>query len=62
MITYRVRINAEKWPTEYTVQASNWATAIARAIKEWKHKDGKGSRTKEVSVKAWKAGELLNAD
>jgi hypothetical protein len=62
MTTYRIKISADKWPTEFTVQASGWHTAISRAIKEWRKKAGKGSRTQELSIKAIKVGELLIAE
>jgi len=62
MTTYRVKISGDKWPSEFTVQASGWPTAIARAVKEWKSKAGKGSQTQELSIKAFKVGELLMAD
>lgn len=55
---YRIRIQADRYPTEYTVQATGWPTAVARAIKEWK-KRFKGSRTTEMSIKAIKGGPLL---
>ena len=58
MKIYRVSITGDRYPTEYAVQASGWATAASRAIKEWK-KRFKGSRTSELSVKITKSGELL---
>jgi len=61
MKTFRITIRADKYPTEYFVQASGWPTAIARAVKEWK-KRFKGSRTKELTIKAIKGGELLRAN
>jgi hypothetical protein len=61
MKTYRVTITADKYPTEYIVSATGWATAIARAIREWKANKGKGSRTQLLSVRAVKSGELLIA-
>ena len=57
--TFRVRVTGDHYPTEYTVEATNWAIAIARAIREWRSKAGKGSRTVELSIKAYKAGPLL---
>ncbi len=62
MTTYRVKVQADKWACEYTVEAIGWSTAIARAIKQWRKKDGKGSRAKELSAKAWKVGKLLIGD
>lgn len=60
MQIYRVKITGDKYPSDYTVQASGWPTAIARAIKEWKHsRVGKGSRTDEMKIHAVKGGKLL---
>lgn len=61
MKTFRVTISADKYPSEYTVQATNWATAVARAVREW-HKRFKGSRTETLSIKAVKGGKLLTSD
>ena len=61
MLTYRVTIIGDKYPTEYTVQATGWPTAIARAIREWK-KRFKGSRTQELKIRAVKSSQLLVAD
>jgi hypothetical protein len=61
MKLYKVVIRADKYPTEYTVQASGYATATARAVREW-NKRFKGSRTKELSIKICKAGEVLQAN
>lgn len=58
MRIYRVKILADKYPTEYNVNASSWGTAISRAIKEWK-KRFKGSRATELKITAIKSGELL---
>jgi hypothetical protein len=60
MTTYRVKIIGDRYPTDYTVQASGWATAAGRAVREWQ-KRFKGSRTKELSIKMWKQGSLLVA-
>ena len=61
MKVYRVSITADRYPTEYVVQASGWATAISRAVKEWK-KRFKGSRTNEIKLRAIKGGELLKTN
>ncbi len=61
MLTYRVSITADKYPTEYTVQATGWPTAVARAIREWKKKF-KGSRATELKIRAIKSSPLLLAD
>ena len=59
MRIYRVTISADKYPTEYTVQASGWGTAAARAVREWQRGKGKGARTEEVKVRIIKGGQLL---
>lgn len=51
MTQFRVTINADKWPYETTVEASSFSTAISRAVKSWKKKDGKGSRTTTLNVR-----------
>lgn len=61
MRTFRVSITADRYPTEYTVQASGWPTAVARAVREW-HKRFKGARTNELRIRAIKSGTLLVAD
>lgn len=59
MTTYRVTVQADRYPTEYTITASGWPTAIARAIKAWKKsRTGKGSRTNELRVHAVKTINL----
>ena len=58
MKIYRITISADKFPTDYTVQASSWGTAINRAVKEWQ-KRFKGSRATELKVRAFKSGDLL---
>ena len=61
MRIYRISVSADRYPTDYTVQASNWGTAINRAVKEWQ-KRFKGSRASTLSVKATKSGVLLKAE
>jgi len=61
MKIYRVKISADKWPTEYTVQATGWGTAINRAIREWKKKF-KGTRASELKVHAIKGSKLLKSE
>lgn len=58
MRIYRITIRADKYPTDYNVDASNWATAVARAVREW-HKRFKGCRTKELNIRALKSSPLL---
>jgi len=53
---YRFSISADKWPSEYAVEAGSWPTAAARAMRLWKSKEGKGSRTNQISIKGWKVG------
>ena len=61
MKTYRVQITGDRFPTEYIVQASGWATGVARAIKEWKTKF-KGSKTAKLRIVAMKGGEILKTN
>jgi hypothetical protein len=61
MKTYRIKIRADKYPTEYLVHASNWATAIARAIREWRERF-KGNRSLELHITAFCSGKLLSED
>jgi hypothetical protein len=58
MRVYRVIVQADKYPMEWSVQASNFATAAARGIREW-HNRFKGTRATEVKIKIIKGGELL---
>lgn len=62
MQLYSVQISADKWPTTYQVEATSWNTAVARAIREWKKKDGKGSRTQQLNIKAFKTQNLKSDD
>jgi hypothetical protein len=59
MRIYRVEVSGDKYPSEYIIQASNWAAAISRAVREWQKAKGKGSRTEMVKIKAIKGGSLL---
>lgn len=54
MPQFKFIIQGDKWPSEYNTEASNWATATARAVKAWRKKDGKGSRTQQISIKGYK--------
>ena len=58
MKQYFIRVAGDKWTTEYKVSASNWATAVARGVKEWMKGQGKGSRTEKISVIAFKQNEI----
>jgi len=61
MKTYKVQITGDRYPTEYIVQASGWATAIARAVREWKIAF-KGSKTQKLRIVAVKGGEILKTN
>ena len=63
MKVFRVTIQADRFPTEYSVQATNYATAAARGIREW-HKRFKGRKitNNEIKIKVIKGGELLKAE
>lgn len=61
MPQFRFSISADKWPTEYTVEGSSWPVATARAMRLWKSKEGKGSRTQQISIKGWKIGGFDNS-
>jgi len=58
MQTYSVQISGDKWPSTFTIEASGWGTAVARAVREWQKKVGRGSRTQQLSIKAFKASKL----
>lgn len=60
MPTFRFTISGDRWPSEYNVEAGNWATATARAVREWRKKDGKGSRTNQLSIKGYKVNNNNN--
>lgn len=60
MRIYRITIIADRYPTDYNVEASNWGTALARAAREWQ-KRFKGSRASVISVRAVKSTTLLRA-
>jgi len=55
MKIYKATITGDRYPTEYTATASNWATAAARTIKAWQKAHGKGSRTDTLSIRIVKA-------
>ena len=60
MKIYRVKITGDRFPTDYNVQASCWATGIARAVREWQ-KRFKGNRTEFLNIRAIKSTPLLDA-
>lgn len=59
MKIYRVTVTADKYPSDYTIEASGWGTAAARAVREWKKQKGKGSRSETLSIKMIKFGVPL---
>ena len=54
MRTFRISIQADKYLTYYFVQASDWPTALARAVQKWRSGKGKGSRTDQINIRAIK--------
>ncbi len=58
MAQFRFIISADKWPVEKTVEAASWPTAVARATRVWKSKEGKGSRTLQITIKGFKINGL----
>lgn len=54
MAQFKFIIQADRYPTEYNVEANSWHTACNRAVKEWKKSAGKGSRTQELNLKGFK--------
>ncbi len=55
---FRFTISGDKWATDYVVEATNWATASSRAIRQWRKKEGKGSRTLQLNIKAVKVNDF----
>ena len=60
MRIYRITITADRYSTDYNVEASNWGTALARAARKWQ-KRFKGSRASVIRVQAVKSTTLLRA-
>ena len=58
MAQYRFTISGDRWASDYVVEATNWATGVARAVREWRKKEGKGSRTLQLNVKGHKVNGL----
>jgi hypothetical protein len=58
MRIFKIKIMADRYPTEYTVQASSWGTAINRAVKQWQ-KRFKGSHAEELKISAIKGGQII---
>lgn len=57
MRTFRVTIIGDKYPTEYTIQATGFPTAVSRAIREWQRRF-KGSRTPDLRIHVVKGAEV----
>ena len=58
MKIYRVTVMADRYPTDYRVEASDWPTAAARGLREWKKKF-KRSRAKTVKLRIDLIGDKL---
>lgn len=50
---YKATITGDKYPMEFTVEASSWSTAVARATRLWQ-KRFKGSRADTLSIRITK--------
>lgn len=55
MKTYRATIRADRYPLDFSVEASSWPTAVARAVRLWT-KRFKGSRTDELVIRIVRVG------
>lgn len=53
MRNYHVTITGDRYPTDYSVAASGWGTAAARAVRQWQQRF-KGSRTDTLSIRITK--------
>lgn len=53
MYSFRATITADKWPQEFTADASNWRAGIGKILSQWQKKN-KGSRAFKVSIQATK--------
>ncbi len=58
MSQYRFTISGDRWASDFIVEATNWATGVARAVREWRKKEGKGSRTLQLTIKGYKVNNL----
>jgi hypothetical protein len=47
---FKVTITGDRFPTEYMVTGTSWATAAGRAVRLWQ-KRFKGSRTPTLSIR-----------
>jgi len=50
---YHATITGDKYPMDFTVEASSWATAVSRATRLWQ-KRFKGSRAESLSIRITK--------
>lgn len=57
MKMYLATIRADKWPSEFYVQGSNFGTALSRAYRQWR-KANKGTRTSELTVRIIESDNL----
>jgi len=62
MRVYRVIITGDKYPTEYSVQASNIATACSRGVREWQERFKGKHLPDELRIKIIKGGILLKEE
>ncbi len=58
MRVYRIRVTGDRYPTDFNVEASGWATAVGRAVREWQKKF-KGSRASEIKIRAIKSTPII---
>jgi hypothetical protein len=61
MMLFNVQIMADRFPTEYNVEASDVTTAAARALRQWK-KRFRGSRAQEWNLRIVKANIPKHAE
>ena len=56
---YKVTVMADRYPTEYRVEASSWSTAAARALRLWQ-KRFKRSRADTVKLSIICGGTVVD--
>jgi hypothetical protein len=57
MKMYSIQITADRYPTDYTIRATNEGVAAARALRQWRKKF-RGSRANQWSVRVIASGIL----
>ena len=62
MKSFKAVIRADKYPSEYYIEASSWATATARAVRQWSKTKGKGSKTDSLHIRISKGGTILREE